>query len=144
MIPADTLGDDMFHRKSMPDRLQPAWNAFTEQAQRLEQARRAVLGCLPVGRVQPAPVPVGLDVLHVELLAVEQDLHAWRVPEVMGEWGACRAALDESLQGLERARQAAATSSELDEVLTALAEVIEPLDAWSEAERRWRALRVRA
>lgn len=133
----------MVRRKTVPEALRPAWGAFAEQAQRVEQARRAVLRCLPVGRVQPAPVTAGLGVLRAELAVVAAAMPAWRVPEVASQWQACRAAVDQSLRALERAHRAATDAAELEELLSAVADVVHPLDVWGEAERRWRALRVR-
>ncbi len=129
----------------MPERLRPAEEAFTAQAERVAAARRVVLSCLPVGRVDPAPVPVGLDVLADELAAVAAELPAWRTPEVETHWERCRASLDEALAAVPAAHRVAATSSELEELLGAVEDVVEPLGhAWGEAERRWRALRVRS
>jgi hypothetical protein len=133
----------MLRRKHIPEDLRPAWSAFVAQAERVEQARRALLGCLPVGRVDPAPVPVGLDLLRDELQAVTADLDAWRVDEVADAWAACRDAVEESLQAIPRAHHVAATSGELEELLGAVADVVEPLDAWGAAERRFLALRRR-
>lgn len=133
----------MLRRKRMPEHLVPAWEAFQVQAERVEQARRALLGCLPVGRVDPAPVPVGLDLLADELRAVLPDLDAWKVPEVAERWAACRAAMDEALEAVPEARAVSSATGELEEMLDAVGEVVEPLDAWHDAERHWLRLRVR-
>lgn len=133
----------MFARKRMPERLAGPWEAFRTQAERVEQARQALLGCLPVGRVDPAPVPVGLDLLADELHAVRAELGAWRVDEVAGEWRACAGAIEESLGQVPEARAVAGTTSELEELLDAVTDVVEPLDVWAEAERAWLRLRTR-
>lgn len=133
----------VFRRKQMPEELAASWAAFGEQARRVEDARRALLGCLPVGRVDPAPIPVGLDLLRDELQAVASHVERWRVPEVEDQWQACRAALAESLAHIEPTRATAARTDELEVLLDAVAGVVEPLDVWQDAERRWRSLRVR-
>lgn len=133
----------MFARKRMPERLAAPWKAFRDQAERVEAAREALLGCLPVGRVDPAPVPVGLDLLRDELEAVRAELHAWRVVEVEVEWEACRASVEEALGQVEPARAVAVTTTELEALLEAVGEVVEPLDAWADAERAWLRQRVR-
>lgn len=133
----------MFRRKQMPEHLVAPWAAFTAQAARVEDARQALLGCLPVGRVDPAPVPVGLDLLRDELLDVLPQLEAWHVPEVESQWRACRAALCESLAHVEPARVIASSTDELEVLLDAITDVVEPLDVWQDAEHRWRALRRR-
>lgn len=134
----------MLRGKTLPARLVPAHAAFEQQATRVESARRALLSCLPVGRVNPAPVPVGLDLLRDELHAVRAQLTRWRVPQMSGEWEGCRAAIEESLEAMLTAHRVAQSSTELEELLGAVGDVIEPLDAWADAERAWRGLRVRA
>lgn len=127
----------------MPDELAAPWAAFEAQAQRVEDARQALLGCLPVGRVDPAPVPVGLDLLRDELRAVAGDVDAWKVPEVEGQWQACRAAVHEALDHIEPARRTALGTDELEVLLDAVTDVVEPLDVWQDAERHWLSLRTR-
>jgi hypothetical protein len=134
----------MLRRKRMPEHLVIPWEAFQAQAERVEQARRALLGCLPVGRVDPAPVPLGLDLLADELRAILPDLDAWRVPEVAEHWAACRAAMEEALEAVPEARAVSSSTGELEEMLDAVGDVVEPLDAWHEAEWHWLRLRVRA
>lgn len=124
-------------RKTMPVELTPAWEAFEAQAERVEAARQALLGCLPVGRVDPAPVPVGLDLLRDELAAVAADLAAWRAPSVEQTWQKCRQAVHETLDGIPEARRVSATTGELEEMLEAVSAVVEPLDAWHDAEQAW-------
>lgn len=127
----------------MPEDLRPAWEEFQAQAERVEAARHALLGCLPIGRVDPAPVPVGLELLRDELAAVSGELARWRVPAVESSWQACRKAVEESLGAIPEARDVAATTGELEEMLDAVGGVAEPLDAWHDAERAWLALRRR-
>lgn len=127
----------------MPVALVPAWEAFQDQAERVEAARQALLGCLPVGRIDPAPVPVGLDLLRDELTAVAADLEAWRVPAVESAWQDCRKAVDEALGAIAEARAVSASTGELEEMLEAVGTVVEPLDAWHDAEQAWRRQRRR-
>jgi hypothetical protein len=134
----------MFGRRAMPARLVAPWETFLKQAERVETARRALLSCLPVGRVDPVPVPVGLDLLRDELRDVGADLADWRVPEVEAAWQSVRAANAEAKAAVDAAHHVAATSTELEELLNAVAEVVEPLDAWHDAERTWLDLRRRA
>jgi hypothetical protein len=134
----------MLRRKQMPLELRPAWEAFQEQAERVEKARSALLSCLPVGRVEPAPVSVGLDLLRDELAAVEPELERWRAAPLDERWRACRASLAEAVAAIPEARQVADTTGELEELLEAISDVVEPLDAWHDAERFWLRLRVRA
>lgn len=134
----------MLRRKTMPEALIPAWTAFQAQAEQVQTARRVVLSCLPVGRVDPAPVPVGLDVLHDELVAVRPRLEQWRVAAVEDHWQACDGAIGEALAAIPHAKSTAATTTELEELLGAVGDVVEPLgDAFQAAERHWLSLRRR-
>lgn len=127
----------------MPAELKPAWQEFQAQAAQVEAAREALLGCLPVGRVDPAPVPVGLDLLRDELAAVMARLHAWRVPAVEEAWQACHSAVDEAAAAIPEARRVSASTAELEEMLDAVSGVVAPLDAWHDAWRGWLRLRER-
>lgn len=128
----------------MPTDLVAPWELFTAQATKVQTARRVVLSCLPVGRVDPAPVPVGLDVLHDELLEVRDALAGWRVEAVEQQWSDCHDAIEESLAAIPTAKRVAETSTELEELLGAVSDVVEPVgDAFAAAERRWLALRTR-
>lgn len=133
----------MFSRKRLPPELRAPWEAFEQQAQRIEDARRALLGCLPVGRVEPAPVTVGLDLLRDELRAVAAELDRWDVPGMAEHQQAVRAALDASIAEAGRLRPLVERTDELLDVLNAVSHVLEPLDAWRDAERHWRTLRTR-
>jgi hypothetical protein len=134
----------MIRRKTMPASLAPVWGIFSEQAERVQNARGVVLSCLPVGRVDPAPVPVGLEVLRDELLALRPELPRWRVPAVEDHWQACDAAIAEALDAIPHATHVAQTTTELEDLLGAVADVVEPLgDAFQAAERHWLSLRER-
>jgi hypothetical protein len=133
----------VFKRKQVPPHLSGQWTAFAAQAERVEAARQALLGCLPVGRVDPAPIPVGLDLLRDELIAVRDELERWRVEPVEAQWQACAAAIAEALDHIEPARATAAETDELEQLLVAVTDVIEPLNVWQDAEHAWRALRSR-
>jgi hypothetical protein len=132
----------MFRRKTIPHRLQGAWEAFQADAGRVEAARRALLACLPVGRVHPAPMPVGLELLRVELVTVASSMPTWRLPEVEEHWARCRSAIDDVLVQISHAQAVAVRRGELEELLDAVGEVVEPLDVWVDAERHWLSLRL--
>ena len=132
----------MFRRRRLPEPLVAPFAAFSAQVERLEAARSALMSCLPVGRVDPAPVPVGLDLLRDTIDELAGELAAWRVPEVEEAWQACRAALEESRGHIPTALRVAERSGELEELLGAVEDVDEPLGhAFGQAERAFAALR---
>jgi hypothetical protein len=131
----------VFGRRDLPAHLRAPHATFVAQAERVESARKALLGCLPVGRVDPVPVPVGLDLLRDELQAVAEQLDAWRTPEIETVWHEVADATAEARAAIPTAHHVATATRELEHLLDAVAEVVEPLDAWATAERAWRRLR---
>jgi hypothetical protein len=129
----------LFQRKpELPADLHDAWWAFLDCAQAIEAGRRVLLGTLPTGRVEPAPIGVGVDALRRSLEDVRAWMPAWRLPEVEDDWADCVAAVDEAEAHLPEVLQVAAATSELEELLEAVSEVVAPLDAFADAERAWR------
>ena len=134
-------------RPEMPADLHGAWWSFLDCAQAIEAGRRVLLGTLPTGRVEPAPVAVGADALARSLEDVTAWMPDWRLPEIEDAWADCVAAIEEARGSLDEVRQVAADTSELEELLEAVGEVVAPLDAFADAEqafrRRWKPPRDR-
>lgn len=127
-----------FRKPPLPLEDQPAWRSFLDCAEVVEGGRRVLLSTLPIGRVEPAPIGVGIDALAQALDDAEGWMPSWRRPEVEGSWQDCAEALDEARSQLDTVRAVAATTDELEELLGAVEEVVAPLDAFADAERAWR------
>lgn len=125
-------------RPELPDDLHDAWWTFLDCAQAIEAGRRVLLGTLPTGRVEPAPVAVGVDALRQSLEDVRAWMPAWRLPQLAEDWDECAAAVDEAETQCDELLQVAADTDELEELLEAVGEVVAPLDAFADAERAWR------
>lgn len=125
-------------RPDLPDELHDAWWAFLDCAQAIEAGRRVLLGTLPAGRVEPAPVAVGADALRQSLVDVRAWMPDWKLPELSEDWDECVEALDEADGQLDAMLEVAAETDELEELLEAVGEVVAPLDAFADAERAWR------
>lgn len=129
----------LFRRKpDLTADLHDAWWAFLDCAEVIEGGRRILLGTLPTGRVEPAPVAVGVDALRRALEDARVWMDRWKVDELLGEWCDCHEAMDESEGNLVMVLEVAATTGELEELLGAVEEVVAPLDAFADAEREWR------
>jgi hypothetical protein len=140
----------LFSRKpDLPADLHEAWWAFLDCAEVIEGGRRVLLGTLPTGRVEPAPIAVGLASMRQALTDAREWMPRWRVTEATGgdevdtadlahAWDRCGASLDEAESGCEHVAEVAATTDELEELLTAFQDVIDPRDVFSDAERAWR------
>lgn len=125
-------------RPPLPGELQPAWRAFLDCAQVIESGRRVLLSTLPTGRVEPAPIAVGIDAVAGAIADARQWMPAWRVAPVERAWADCLAALDMADAGIDHAHEVAAETTELEELLEAVTEIVAPLDAFADAERDWR------
>lgn len=130
----------MFGRRPpLPEDLHDAWWSFVDCAEVVEGGRRQLLATLPVARVEPAPVAVGLDALAGAVADARSWMDGWKLTELAGAWEDCAAALDEADAALSAARRVAAETGELEELLGAVQEVVDPLDAFADAERAWRS-----
>lgn len=129
----------MFRRRSpLPDRLHDAWWSFLDCAQVIEGGRRRLLATLPKGRVEPAPVGIGLDAVAAAIDDARAWMDGWRIEELADRWEDCREAMDEAESAVPHARETAASTGELEDLLGAVEDVVAPLDAFADAERAWR------
>ncbi|MEX1177439.1 MAG: hypothetical protein WEB09_03165 [Nitriliruptor sp.] len=147
----------IFSRKpDLPEDLHDAWWSFLDCAEVIEGGRRVLLGTLPTGRVEPAPIPVGLESMRQAIADAREWMPRWRVPappedepgpggadpgnvaDLAAAWEKADASLTEAETGCEHVAAVAASTRELEELLTAFQDVIDPLDSFSDAERAWR------
>lgn len=132
----------MLPRRRLPPELAGAHDVFCSQAERIEQARQALLSCLPDSRGRArAPVEVGIDLLADELDAVLPHMEAWRVPELDAAWQTCAEATRAARQRVGRARSIVGDSDQLHDLVGQVAALVQPLETWADAEERWHALR---
>ncbi len=129
----------MLRRKQpLPTHHTDAWWAFVDCAEVIEAGRRVLLSTLPTGRVEPAPVAVGTDALRRSLADARNWMPRWQIDELAEDWATCHRRLDEAEHAMEALEEVAATTDELEELLEAVQDVIEPLDVFADAERAWR------
>lgn len=129
----------VFRRKPpLPPALHPAWRAFLDCAEVIEGGRRVLLGVLPTGRVQPAPMTVGTDAVRRSITDAREWMPRWQVAELAEEWQDCLDALEVAERACTEVDEVSANTDELGEVLDAVQDVIEPLDVFADAERAWR------
>jgi hypothetical protein len=129
----------LFQRKpELPTELHDAWWAFLDCAEMIEGGRRVLLGVLPTGRVEPAPIAMGTDALRRAISDTRDWMPRWQLDIIQAEWDACQSGLNEAEAGLTAIDEVAASTDELEELLTAVQDVIEPLDTFADAERALR------
>lgn len=127
----------------LPEHLHDAWWAFVDCAEVIEGARRILLGTMPTGRVEPAPVAVGIEAVRGALRDARSWMGRWKIDrseseELLADWQDCHDAMDEADSALDQLSEVAASTTELEELLSATEEVVAPLDAFADAERTWR------
>ncbi|HVE97687.1 MAG TPA: hypothetical protein VNA12_00720 [Mycobacteriales bacterium] len=129
-------------RRDLAPDLAAAYAAFQRCAEHVDLAQRAMIRCVPSSpRSLPLPLEVGAETLEVSLAAARAELAGWRHPQVEAEWQTCAAALTETAAGVSGAVAVAAGTSELEVALTAVQDLLDPLHAFVDAERRFADLR---
>lgn len=129
----------LFNRSpDLPDQHRAAWRSFLDCAAVIEGGRRTLLGTMPVGRVEPTPVGLGVDAMGAALEDARGWMSAWRLPELAEDWADCAAAMDEAAAALAEVRAVAASTSELEELQESVMDVVAPLDVFADAERTFR------
>lgn len=133
----------MIRRRALPAELEPTAQAFAACAAHVDLAQRAMLRCVPSSaRSVALPLAVGADTLRLALSDAAAAMPAWRHPLLEREWLACRTALDETLAGVDSAVARAGSTEELEDALTAVQDLLDPLHAFVDAEEALRSHRV--
>lgn len=131
-------------RRVLPAELVPAYDAFVACAADVDLAQRAMIRCVPSSaRSLAIPPDVGAETLRLALADAAAGMPAWRHPAVEEHWQRCAAAIDQTLAGVDRALAVVKSTVELEDALTAVQDLLDPLHAFVDAEQAWAALRVR-
>lgn len=125
-------------RPELPASHADAWQAFLDCAGVVEGGIRTLLGTLPLGRVEPVPVGLGVGALRTAIADARGWMPQWQVSELADDWQDCDAALDAALERLTEVEEVAASTDELEELQEAVHAVVGGLDAFADAERTWR------
>lgn len=129
-------------RPVLPADLEPVWWAFLDCCDVLEGGRRVLLGVLPVGRVEPAPITLGTSALRQAIVDVREWMPGWHIAELAEEWTTCVEALDRAAERLDQIDAIVVSTDELDDFLNPVRLMMDRLDAFADAEaafrRTWR------
>jgi hypothetical protein len=132
----------MFRRKRLPEELEEAETAFGAVLEDLEPAKAALTDCMPTTRLPGRPLPDALIDYEDHLERARSLMPAWRRPETEEVWHACAAGLDEALELARRLREEAPELGGFEGLLGTVEELMDPLDPFEAAARRFHDLRV--
>jgi hypothetical protein len=108
---------------------------FRSSAELVQRAKDILVAAVPSPRGAPG-VPLAEAVLAFEatLRDAVGSMDRWRGGDVERQWRACRRAIADSLTRAERLRLEA-PELDYEGLVDALADLLDPLDAFAEAER---------
>jgi hypothetical protein len=113
--------------------------AFREVLAAVEEAKSSLVAAAPVGRGAGIPLADALLGFESALHLAAERMPGWRVPSVGPEWEASRAALDEAARRAQDFRLRPAPPA-YEQLYGALADLLDPLDAFARARQRFREL----
>lgn len=131
----------MFRRKRLPAELEEAYAAFRATVDPLERGKAALTESVPGTRLPGRPLAETLLEFEESLREAETGMAAWRAPDVAQVWEACGEAIRTCLAMAERMRLDAEMPEGFEALIGTIGDLMAPLEAFEDAERRFRALR---
>ena len=128
-------------RHRLPEHLAPRRAALHALAPALERAKAALTESVPGTRLPGRPLAETLQEFEEGLREVRGGMDAWRAAEVEAAWRRASDGLDRALGLAERVRTEAAEPEGFEALIGLIGELLAPLDAFGEAEERFRELR---
>jgi hypothetical protein len=109
--------------------------AFLEVAAEVDRAKGQLLAAVPSPRGVPgAPLAEALAGFEAALEEAAGHMAGWRSSETEVAWRRCRTAIEDALSAAERLRLAA-PNLDYESLVTVLADLMDPLATFEEAER---------
>ncbi len=116
-----------------------AFAAFRRVVETVEAAKEALVAAVPRGRGAGVPVPEALWAFEAGIDDARGQMDGWRTKETEEVWRSCLAALERSAGAAEELRLGTPPEG-YEELYARLAGLLEPLDAFVDAARRFRRL----
>ena len=127
-------------RKGLPSELQRAYGVFLAATAHVEEAKEAVVRCVPTGRDPGRPLAEGVFAFEERLVRAAASMPDWRAGAIEEEWKRCDLGIEESRRRAGSLREAAPELG-FEPLLAAVGDLLEPLEAFEAAEERFRELR---
>ena len=133
----------LFRRRELPPELVPAEAAFRRVLDELEPAKEGLAEALPTNRLPGRPLVDALGSYEGALERATALMPAWRRPELDDEWRCCADGLAVARQRAGRLRTEAPDLGGFEGLLGTIQSLLDPLDPFEDAARRFALLRVR-
>ncbi len=117
-----------------------AYDAFRQVLRIVEDAKEALVAAAPGRRGAAVPVAEALWAFEAGIEDARRRMADWRTAAIEDVWLTCLSALEQTARSAEDLRLGAPPEG-YEELYGRLAELIEPLDAFGDAVRRFRELR---
>jgi len=129
-------------KPKVPQDLHDAGRAFASTLASVEDAKASLVSSVRAGRAPGAPLAEALAGFEAGLADAARTMRDWERPGVEGAWRSCSDGLDEARARAERFR-VGATPAIYEELIAALEDLMDPLEAFEAAATEFRALGVR-
>jgi hypothetical protein len=130
-------------RRVLPAHLVPAYDAFSRVLDHIEPAKAALADVLPSTRMPGRPLSDALLAFERGMSEARMGMQGWRRPEVEAEWQDCLRGVDEALSKARHLRQRAPAPPGFEALLATVQSLLDPLDPFHDAARRFSSLRRR-
>ena len=131
----------MVGRKRLPIELEDPFIAFGLVLDEVEPAKVSLTQVVPGSRVPGRPFPDALLEFENRLRRARTSMPRWRRAEIEDIWGRCDDGLEEALHRARVLREEAPALAGFEGLVWAVERLIDPLEPFEQAARRFRELR---
>jgi hypothetical protein len=131
----------MLRRKRLAENLDASLEGLRAVAEQIQAAKDAMTSTVPSTRFPGSPLAEAIAEFEDHLNRARDLMPTWRHPEVEGEWVACEAGIDESLERARKLREDPPELGGFEGLIWVVDQVLTPLEAFEAAAERFRSLR---
>ena len=131
----------MFRRKQLPPQLAHSLDKLQDVVVDVEAAKDVMTSTVPSTRSAGTPLAEAIAEFEDHLLPAQEQMPAWRHPDLEEEWLACDAGIRESLERSRWLREDPPELGGFEGLIWAVDQLLAPLEAFEAAAERFRTLR---